>query len=87
MKRLTLAATILAFLSLAACGRSDQDQLNATETNAAGETLDELSDDAANLAAEADALESQAAQLNQEAQAADDATGPETPADENIAGM
>lgn len=87
MKRLTLAATTLAFLTLAACGRSDQDQLNASEANAAAETLDELSNDAANLAAEAETLENQAAQLDEEAQATDDASGAETPADENIAGM
>ena len=86
MNRLTLAAATLALLSLAACGRSDQDQLNAAETNAAGETLDELSNDAASLAAEAEALENQAAQLEQGAQT-DDAGGPQTPADENIAGM
>jgi uncharacterized protein YlxW (UPF0749 family) len=86
MKRLGLAATTLALLALAACGRGDQDQLNATDANASVETLDELSDDAANVAAEAAELENQAAQLNQEAQATD-AAGPETPADENIAGM
>ena len=87
MSRLTLAATAFAILALAACGRSDQDQINASEANTAAETLDDLSNDAANVAAEADALENQAAQLNQEAQAADDGAGPETPADENIAGM
>lgn len=87
MKRLRLAATTLALLALAACGRSDQDQLNASEANATAETLDELSNDAANLAAEAQALENQAAQLNQEAEASDGETGAETPADENIAGM
>ena len=86
MNRLGLAATTLALLALAACGRGDQDQLNATDTNASIETLDELSDDAANVAAEAAELKNQAAQLNQEAQAIDE-TGPETPADENIAGM
>ena len=86
MNKLSLAATTLAFLAIAACGRSDQDQVNATENAAAAETLDELSNDAANVAAEAAVLENQAAQLNQEAQA-EDSTGPQTPADENIAGM
>ena len=85
MKKLNLAATTLALLALAACGRGDRDQINASE-NTATETLDELSNDAANVAAEADALENQAEQLNQEAQATG-AAGPETPADENIAGM
>ncbi len=86
MNRLSLAATTFALLALAACGRGDQDQLNATDANATAETLDELSNDAANVAAEAEALENQAAQLNQEAQA-EEPGGPETPADENIAGM
>lgn len=86
MKKLSLAATTLALLALAACGRGDQDQINSTD-NATAETLDELSDEAANLAAEAEVLENQAAELDQEAQAADNASGPETPADENIAGM
>lgn len=86
MKRLGFAATTLALMALAACGRDDQDQLNATDTNASIETLDELSDDAANVAAEAAELKNQAAQLNQEAQAIDEG-GTETPADENIAGM
>lgn len=86
MKRLSLAATALALLALAACGRSDQDRLNATDANATAESLNQLSDEAANVAAEATELENQAEQLNQEAQA-DDASGPETPADENIAGM
>lgn len=86
MNRLSQAATTLALLALAGCGRGEQDQLNATDTNAAMGTLDELSGEAANVATEAAELENQAAQLNQEAQA-DDASGPETPADENIAGM
>ena len=47
------------------------------------QSLDDLSNEAANVAAEAEVLENQAANLQQEAQD----TGPETPADENIAGM
>lgn len=84
MKKATLAAVGFGLLSLGACGRGDQDQLNEADINAM-ESLDELSDEAANVAAEASALENQAANLEQEAQ--DDSTGPETPADENIAGM
>lgn len=86
MNKATLAAAGLGLLALAACGRSDQDQINnVTETNEV-ETLDQLSNDAANVAAEAEALENQAVQLDQEAQSTD-ATGPETPADEDIQGM
>ncbi|MGI8704606.1 MAG: hypothetical protein ACR2JJ_02205 [Sphingomicrobium sp.] len=85
MKKTTLAAASFGLLALAACGRSDQDQLNTTDANEI-ESLDELSNDAANVAAEAQALENQAAQLEQEAQSIE-GTGPETPADENIEGM
>jgi peptidoglycan hydrolase CwlO-like protein len=84
MKKTTLAAVGFGLLALAACGQSDQDQLNTTEANEM-ESLDELSNDAANVAADAAALENQAAQLEQEAQATD-GTGAETPADENIEG-
>ena len=85
MRKASLAVVGFALIALAACGQSDQDQLNAADTNEV-ETLDELSNDAANVAAEAEALENQAAGLEQEADATN-ATGPETPADENIEGM
>jgi outer membrane murein-binding lipoprotein Lpp len=85
MKKTTLAAVGFGLLALAACGQSDQDQLNTTEANEM-ESLDELSNDAANVAADAAALENQAAQLEQEALSTD-GTGAETPADENIEGM
>lgn len=87
MGKSALAAIAFGALALASCGRGNQDQLNASEANALDESLDNLSDQAANVAAEAEALENQAQQLNQEAQSQDDATGAETPADENIAGM
>ena len=83
MNKGSLAAIGFGLLALAACGRGDQDQLNATDINEM-QSLDELSDDAANVAAEAEALENQAANLEQEVQ---DGSGPQTPADENIAGM
>lgn len=86
MKKASLAAIASGLLALAACDRGNQDQLNASEANAA-ENLDELSNDAANLASESQQLENQAAQLNEQAQAVDNASGPETPADENIQGM
>lgn len=85
MKKTSLAAAALALIALAGCSRGDEDQLNATEVNEVSQELNALSDDAANLAAEAQALENQASQLEQEAEATDG--GPETPADENIAGM
>jgi len=85
MRTARVAAAAAAILMLAACGRSDQDQLNEADINEM-QSLDELSNDAANVAAEAEVLENQAASLEQEAQSTD-AAGPETPADENIAGM
>ena len=83
MKRASLAAVAFGLLALTACGRSDQDQLNAADINEM-QSLDELSNEAADVAAEAEALENQASNLEQEA---GDASGAETPADENIAGM
>jgi hypothetical protein len=85
MNKASLAAVGFGLLALSACGRGDQDRLNATDINEM-QSLDELSNDAANVAAEAEALENQAANLEQESQT-DGATGAETPADENIAGM
>lgn len=87
MRKGTLAAVAFGFLALAACGRGDQDKLNDADLNAENQSLDELSNDAANLASESQVLENQAEQIEQEAQATDDAAGAETPADENISGM
>jgi hypothetical protein len=86
MKKFTMAAVLFGALALTACNRGDEDQLNAADINEM-QSLDELSNEAANVAAEAEVLENQAANLNAEAQSTDNATGPETPADENIAGM
>jgi hypothetical protein len=86
MKIRTFALAASGLLALAACDRGNQDQLNASDVNAT-QNLDELSDDAANVASEAQALENHAEQLNQEAQDTQDAAGAQTPADENIQGM
>lgn len=83
MKKASLAAVAFGLLALAACGRGDEDRLNAVETNAVEDDLNALSDQAANLAAEAQVLENQADQLNQEAQAETGNTADE----ENIQGM
>lgn len=86
MKTIHLAAAGFALLAIAGCSGGNDDQLNAAETNEITQNLDALSNAAAGLAAEAEALENQANELDQEAEAAD-GTGAETPADENIAGM
>ena len=89
MKRLGFAAAAASLIALGACSGNNEDALTDTETNTAVEDdLDNLSDQAADVANEAEILEDQAANLQQEAAPpADDATGAETPADENIAGM
>ena len=87
MNKASLAAVALAALTLAACGRDNPDQLNESDVNTEVQNLDALSDDAANVASEAQALENHAAQLEKEATATENASGPETPADENIQGM
>ena len=88
MKTISLAAAAVAALAIAGCDRGKQEQLgNDVELNAApAEDLNALSDQAAEVAAEAEALQNQAAELEAEAPA-ENATGPETPADENIQGM
>ena len=86
MKKASIAVAALTLLALAGCNRGNQDQLNAADVNGT-KSLDDLSNDAANVASEAQALQNQAEQLNEEAKAVDNATGPETPADENIQGM
>lgn len=90
MKTISLAAAAIASLALAACDRGKQEQLgNDVELNAAepSEDLNALSDQAAEVAAEAQELQNQAAELEQHSNMLDNATGPETPADENIQGM
>jgi outer membrane murein-binding lipoprotein Lpp len=84
MRKASLAVVAFGLLGVAACNRSNPDQLNADATN---QSLDDLSNDAANLAAESQVLENQAAQLNQEAQSADNAAGAQTANDEEIQGM
>ena len=90
MNKINLAAAAFGLLALSACDRGKQEQLgNDVELNAVEQTedLNALSDQAAQVAAEAQELENQAAQIEQEADSAEEATGPETPEDENIQGM
>lgn len=89
MKKVSLAVAGFGLFALAACDRTNHDQLNSVDSNAAAtsDNLNALSDQAANVASEAQVLENQAAQLNKEAKAASNAAGARTPADENIQGM
>lgn len=85
MKKASLAAVAFGLFALASCNRSNPDQLNANDINA--QSLDQLSNDAANVASESQQLENQAANLQNQAQNVDNAAGAQTPADENIQGM
>ena len=89
MKKISLAAAALGLLAVSACDRGKQEQLgNDVELNAQPtEDLNALSDQAARVAAEAEQLRNQAAELEQESDGTENAAGPETPEDENIQGM
>ena len=85
MKNASVAIAVFGLLGLAACDRGNQDQLNQVEVNQpAPDNLDELSDQAANVAAQAQELENKSEELKN---TTDNAVGPQTPADENIQGM
>lgn len=84
MKKTTVIAVACALVALAGCNRGNQDQLDAKDVE---QNLDALSNDAANVASEAQELQNQAANLQNQAEAIDNASGAETPADENIQGM
>ena len=85
MKKPHVAAVAFGLFALAACNRSNPDALNENDVNA--QNLDELSNDAANVASESQELQNQAANLQNQAKNLDNATGAQTPADENIQGM
>lgn len=88
MKKPGFAFVAVTALALAACGGRNEDQLNEADINAESTgNLDALSDEAANVAAEAQEVENQAANLDQQAQEAQNASGAETEYDENIQGM
>ena len=84
MKKASIAIAI-GLLALSACNRGNPDQLTDNDVNA--QNLDELSNDAANVASESQELQNQAANLQNQAKNLDNASGAQTPADENIQGM
>jgi hypothetical protein len=92
MKKASLAIIAIGTLTLAACGGQNEDQLNQADINVESTgDLDELSDEAANVASEAQALENQAAEIERQAQQAQQsqqgAAEEDTKYDENIQGM
>lgn len=87
MKRLALAAAALAAIFVGGCHKSNPDQLDENVQVTQNDNLNALSDQAANVASEAQQLQNQADQLNAEASNIDNAQGPQSASDENIQGM
>ena len=90
MKRLAFAMTTTAALSLAACSGNNQDQVNNAELNQPNAELNEIANQAAMDAANAEAqiLADQQNALNAENAAAQDKTVNPREADEqNVSGM
>lgn len=67
MKYFGFALVGAASLALAGCNSSNEDSLSNVDTNADTGNLNELADNAAGVAAEAEALGNQAQQLEQQA--------------------
>ena len=91
MKKLVFAITGAAALALAACNSENQDTVNNAEMNQpSADDLNQMANDAAMDAAnaEAAALGAQQEQLeNQNAAAEDNATNPTDDQEQNVSGM
>ena len=89
MKRLALALAGTAALALAACSADNQDAVENAEMNQPPAELNDLSSDAANDAAnaEAAALGTQQQQLEQENAVADNAAETVDKDEQNVSGM
>jgi hypothetical protein len=91
MKKLVFAITGAASLALAACNSGNQDTVNNAEMNQPStDDLNQMANDAAMDAAnaEAAALGAQQQQLeNENASAADNATNPTDDQEQNVSGM
>ena len=88
MNKLAFAVAAAAALTLAACGSNNQDAVDNVEMNQPPAELNELSNEAAMDAAnaEAAALGTQQQQLEQE-NAAENAVNPSDEQEQNVAGM
>jgi hypothetical protein len=90
MKRLAFVIAGTAALALSACNRGNEDAVQNAELNQPGaEDLNELSNQAAMDAAnaEAAALGNQQQQLNEENAAADETRNPSDDEEQNVSGM
>lgn len=88
MKRLAFGLIGMAALTLGACHNNNQDAVDNAEVNQPGADLNDLSSDAANDAANSEAvsLGNQESQLNSE-NASGDVTNPTDAQEQNVSGM
>lgn len=89
MKKLTFAVIGAVTLITGACSGGNDDQVNNAEMNQTGAELNDIANDAANNAAEAENLAMQQQQLdaNNAAQATDNAVNSEDADEQNVSGM
>jgi hypothetical protein len=89
MKKLTFAVIGGIALLTCACNRGSEDQVNNAEMNQPGPELNDIANEAANNAAEADNLANQQQQLetNNAAQATDNTVNPQDADEQNVSGM
>ncbi len=89
MKKLTFAVIGGMALLTCACNRGNEDQINNTEVNQTGAELNDIANDAANNAAEAQNLATQQQQLeaNNATQSTDNTMNPQDADEQNVSGM
>ena len=87
MKKLTFAFVGAAALALSACSGDNQDAVDNAEMNQPPAELNELSSDAANDAANAEAAALGEQQQQLEENAADNTTNPVDEDEQNVSGM
>jgi len=89
MKKLTFAVIGGIALLTCACNRGNEDQLNNAEVNQPTVELNDIANDAANNAAEAENLATQQAQLeaNNATEATDNTVNPKDADEQNVSGM
>ena len=89
MKKLSFALIGAAALMTGACSGSNQDQVKNAEMNQTGAELNDIANDAANNAAEAENLATQQQQLeaNNAEQTTDNTVNPKDADEQNVSGM
>jgi len=88
MKKLTFAVIGAAALMTGACSGGNDDQVNNAEMNQPSAELNDIANDAAANAAEAQNLAAQQQQLEaNNAEAADNTVNPEDADEQNVSGM